>query len=375
MITEISINNFKSLKKIENLEINMLTVFSGLNGLGKSSFIQILLLLRQSFKEESFSKGLFLKDSEGIGLGMVKDIFTQDSDVNQPMCFNIEFDYEEEISLKFKAKGNLEKDVFPLFSQDLNKINLADKSLFNNNFQYLGANRINPSLSYDTSSYFIDDLNSLGKEGEYAVHYLAQNQDKILENKVLEHNKAKSDTFIDNVNAWLSEISPGIKALATYIPDLETAKLTYQFETKDDYTNDFKPTQVGFGLTYVLPIIISLLKAEKGNIVIIENPESHLHPSGQSKIGHLCALAASSGIQVILESHSDHVINGIRIAIKNDKINNEDVSVYFLNRNNDTNEHYTNINEITINENGKMSDWPKGFMDEWDNQLNDLLSS
>lgn len=375
MITGISINNFKSLKHIDNLQVNNLTIFSGLNGLGKSSFLQILLLLRQSYKEDGFNKGLFLKDSEGVELGTVRDIFTQNSDINELMSFTLEFDYEKEIILTFQAKNNLDKDVFPLLNQDISNVQLSEEPLFNNNFQYLSANRINPCLSYDTSSYFINDLNSLGKEGEYAVHYLAVNQDKVLKNIKLLHPKAKSDTFIDNVNAWLSEISPGVKALATYIPELETAKLTYQFETKDDYTNDFKPTHVGFGLTYVLPIIISLLKAEERNIVIIENPESHLHPSGQSKIGHLCALAANSGIQVILESHSDHVINGLRIAVKNKKIDNENVSVYFLNRNNDNNEHSTNINEIIIDEHGKMSDWPKGFMDEYDNQLDDLISN
>lgn len=374
MITQISINNFKSFKKVEELNINPLTIFSGLNGLGKSSFIQLLLLLRQSYKDNSFSRGMFLKDSDGIQMGTVKDIFTQDADINEPMSIYLEWDYIKQISLHFIALGNLDKDVFPIILSDI-KDDISMEALFTNKFQYLSASRITPAVSYKASGYYVNDLNSLGKEGEYAVHYLALNQDKPLNNIQLLHPKAKSDTLIDNVNAWLSEVSPGVKAIATYIPDLEMAKLSYQFETKDDYTQDFKPTHVGFGLTYVLPIIIALLMAEKGSIVILENPESHLHPSGQSKIGHLCALASSCGIQVIIESHSDHIINGVRIAIKTNIIDNDDVSVYFLNRDLNINTHATEINEITIDENGKMSEWPKGFMDEWDKQLDDLLKS
>lgn len=372
MLTNISITNYKSIRD-ENIPLSPLTLFTGLNGLGKSSVMQVILLLRQSLKDGGFSKGLFLRDDDLLQLGLGKDVFSIDADIDEKLAFSLEWNYENELCLEFKTSQR--KDVLPLSSVKLDgKIILEEQALFSNNFQYLSANRINPQVQYKTSSYFVDEINSLGKTGEYTVHYLAKNQDRVLKNKLLQHPQAKSDTLIDNVNAWLSEISPGIKVNATYHQDLEIASLGYRFERKNDFTDSFKPTHVGFGLTYVLPVVTALLMSERGSMVIVENPESHLHPAGQSKIGLLCALAANAGIQVILESHSDHVLNGIRVAVKQNKIKAEDTSIYYFQRDRTLAVHESEIIPLYIDEKGRIDEWPKGFMDEWEKQLDELLT-
>lgn len=269
----------------------------------------------------------------------------------------------------------MRKDVLPYEDSFITKgLNLKTQSLFTDDFQYLSANRINPQIQYKTSAYFVDEHKSLGKVGEYTAHYLAKNQDKTINNTALKHPRAKSDTLLDNVDAWMSEVSPGIKVNAVYHEDLEIATLSYRFEQKDDYTDAFKPTHVGFGLTYVLPVVTALLMSEKGSLVIVENPESHLHPAGQSKIGLMCALAAQSGIQIIMETHSDHVINGLRVAVKKNKISNDNASIYFFERNIEEKNHETLIKSLEIDEDGNLDEWPKGFMDEWENQLDELLN-
>ena len=115
------------------------------------------------------------------------------------------------------------------------------------------------------------------------------------------------------------------------------------------------------------------LCSKPGDLIIIENPESHLHPSGQSLIGKLIALASENGVQIAIETHSDHIINGIRAAVKNKDLASDNVIIYFLSRDLNSVEHCTNVEKIEINQNGKIDHWPEGFFDEWDKSLNILL--
>jgi predicted ATPase len=133
-----------------------------------------------------------------------------------------------------------------------------------------------------------------------------------------------------------------------------------------------KPTNVGFGLTYVLPVVTAVLFASPGDLLIIENPESHLHPQGQARLGKLFAQSAEQGVQLFIETHSDHVLNGVRVATKQQLISPEKVGIFFFERYL-ADEHRTEIIQPIIDENGRINKWPPGFFDEWDNQLDELL--
>jgi predicted ATPase len=106
---------------------------------------------------------------------------------------------------------------------------------------------------------------------------------------------------------------------------------------------------------------------------MIENPEAHLHPSGQSRIGEMLALTASSGVQVITETHSDHVLNGIRLAAKSGKIDPSNVELHFFERGFDRESNETRIITPKMDKNGRLDRWPKGFFDEWDKSVDGLL--
>jgi predicted ATPase len=95
---------------------------------------------------------------------------------------------------------------------------------------------------------------------------------------------------------------------------------------------------------------------------MIENPEAHIHPKGQTAIGELIALSVSSGKQVIVETHSDHLIDGIRIAAKQKNINTGNVAIHYFSRENYESE--TKIETPILREDGKLSFWPKGFFDQ-----------
>ena len=186
--------------------------------------------------------------------------------------------------------------------------------------------------------------------------------------------KAKSNILLHQVDAWLSEISPGTKLNTTNIPGTDLVLLDFQFETIRDYTNRFRPVNVGFGLSYVLPVIVALLTAEKDKLIIIENPEAHLHPRGQAEMGKLIALAAEAGAQLIIETHSDHLLNGIRVAVKEKIMSEQNVALFYFNRmNTEGGEQYSQVTSIKIDRNGEFSEYPKDFMDEWSNQLYKLI--
>ena len=128
----------------------------------------------------------------------------------------------------------------------------------------------------------------------------------------------------------------------------------------------------------MLPVVVSLLTAQPGDIIILENPEAHIHPKGQRMLGEMIAAASASGAQIMVETNSDHVLNGIRLAVKNRVIRCDTVKLYYLFQKDDANdaeENYTHecVSPI-IDEDGMLNEWPEGFFDEWDNALMELLS-
>lgn len=362
------IENYKTLLEAE-FPLTSLNLFSGLNGMGKSSLMQTLLLLRQSFEKNTLpSKGLLLNGSY-INLGMGNDVFSVDSEEEQ-IKFLVKWEREPGYGFIFKEAP--ESDLLPIISSHGFE-NPTTQSLFNNHFQYLSADRISPKSNYEISDYHIRDLNTLGNNGEYTVHYIAENAIGKLSIEALKHPSVKELNFLINLEAWMSEITPGIKILANTQKQYNSATLSYSFIQGKDRTAEFKPQNVGFGLTYALPVITAMLRAQPGDLVIIENPESHLHPAGQAMVGRLCCLAAANGVQFFIESHSDHFLNGVRVAIKKDLIHNEAVSLFFLERPFAQTNHSSIIHNPVIDSDGRLEYWPPGFFDEWDKQLDDLL--
>jgi predicted ATPase len=374
MLEFAKIRRFKTLLEADFPLFN-LNIFSGLNGMGKSSLIQTLLLLRQSYEQNTLfsqnntkDQGLLLQGNY-VNLGVGSDVLSTQAEIS-----NIEFLFKWEnldaIDFSFEFKPNSE--LLPI-SKNLNLTNIEDISLFNKKFQYLAAERIAPKNSYPMSYHNINDLNSIGIYGEYTTHFIAENSLKNISIPELKHEKAEAKTFIANINAWMGEISPGVRINANVIPQSNIATLAYNFVQGNDTTGDFKPQNVGFGLTYSLPIIVSLLRAKPNDLLIIENPESHLHPAGQSALGKLCALAANSGVQLIIETHSDHFLNGIRVAVKKSIIPPEKVKIFFLHRKEYSSEHSSFVFDIELDENGNLDQWPVGFFDEFERNLEQLL--
>lgn len=364
MISKISVKNFKSLKDI-GMEIKPLNILMGLNGMGKSSFIQILLLLKQSMIQRSNKLSL---NGHLVKIGKGKDAlyqFSKDEFIGIKIKYDDDFEHfaffkykpESELLVTDKVKEFMENDIL---IENLVK------------FQYLTADHIGPQEVYETNENRVS-VSEIGERGQYVAHFLHLNgyRQKIAKN--LHHPGSNDNSLINQVNAWLNEISTGAKVNVVEVPHIDKILLNYQFKMGNELTSTFKPANVGFGISFALPVIVSLLLPSKNKIIILENPESHIHPRGQAELGKLIALAAANGATLFVETHSDHILNGIRVAAKEKLIDNNDINISFFDKITTQDEQYSRITNIKVDKNGELSDYPDNLLDEWNNQLLKLI--
>lgn len=362
MIKEISIKNFKCF---ENLVIPMknVNVLAGINGMGKSTIIQSLLLLRQSFQKELVMKGLYL-NGKYVSLGNGQDVLYEKAD-NE----TIEIAYKgEDTEYRSKYQYVMDSDFLPIIGKEGDERN----DIFSDRFSYLSAYRIEPQDLYHVIND--DDLKKreFGNNGEFAIQFLYKYGSEDVKNREVIIEDKFGDSLSNQVRVWMDKISPGVSPKVMVNMHLRNSEVRYEYIEGRNKTNSYKSVNVGFGITYVLPIIVALVSAEAGDIIIIENPEAHIHPGGQRRLGELIARAGAGGVQVIIETHSDHILNGIRLSVKNKKIMPEKVELIYF----DKSEEHDYKHEVIIpkiDEHGRLDQWPKGFFDEWDNALLELL--
>lgn len=106
------------------------------------------------------------------------------------------------------------------------------------------------------------------------------------------------------------------------------------------------------------------LSVGKGGLLLVENPEAHLHPRGQSKMGAFLARVAASGVQVVVETHSDHVLNGVRRAIAAERVLEPRQAVLHFFDTNVDRAGAPQVERIEIRADGELTAWPERFFDQ-----------
>lgn len=366
MINSIRIKNFKCFEDTE-IAFENVNVLTGLNGVGKSTVIQAILLLRQSFLDYEFKDGLYLNGNY-INLGLGKDVLYEKSDFDEGIFYALKSNNKNYV-FDFLYDPGL--DILPFRSKGIIE-GLSDLSVFNKNFVYLSALRIAPQNFYKMQNRNEINNKNFGINGEYAIQYLKTNGPLPVKNKAVIIGDEEDTNLKNQTRLWLNSISYGANALVELNQLLNISELRYEFIEGKEKTNGYKSINVGFGLTYVLPVIVALLSSEKEDLIIIENPEAHIHPAGQRKLGELIAKAGAGGAQIIIETHSDHILNGIRLSVKKGDIYKDKVKLKFFYKD-DKDDYKHKIAEPKIDENGKLDIWPDGFFDEWDKVLFELL--
>ncbi len=379
MIESLHLRNFKCFED-QTIEFGPLVLLSGLNGQGKSSVLQALSLLRQSYQQGfisnnqdaggSHSPPRLALNGDLVQLGTGQDVYFEGGP--EKGNIDIEIEWTEGIIGRWSFAYQQQDDVLDFVSGEVP--DLLPGGLFDNRFQYIQADRIGPRTVFETSNFQVRERNQLGARGEYTAHYLSiwAAQD-IADSKMAYPHQDVPSSLKNQVEAWLSEISPGTRLDFIQHPGTDLISLQYSFVTGKLTSRSYRSTNVGFGITYTLPILVAVLSAHPGALILLENPEAHLHPKGQVKMGELIARAASCGIQIVVETHSDHVLNGIRLAVYSGILSPDDVCLHFFERREEDDNAHSKIISPQIDRNGRIDQWPDGFFDEWDKSLRSLL--
>lgn len=390
MINELLVDNFKLFAKETKFSgLKSINLLTGVNGRGKSSTLQPLLLFKQTLLRSRSARQVFLSGSF-VELGNASDVKHVDASVAKPIRigFKEREDYyiytlgivsDNNQSLEIKrfeslgqSKWSVDVDESTLI-QDLVPIRGPNSRLILpfQDLIYISAERIGPKLSFTPSS---DEW--IDKRGEHTIQMLYEQRYDSVDGRIKEgmsdifpdYDEEDSSSMVNDVlNFWMTKIFGTSAASVNYIEAANIFALSISTEQKGGRAM-FKPTNVGFGYSYALPILIAGLTARKGSILIVENPEAHLHPSAQSMITKFLGLVANSGVQVFIETHSEHILNALRVMVVQRNMNAQDINVmYFDNKL----ENY--FETIPIDENGKMDHWPVNFFDQAEKDLNVLL--
>ncbi|MBL4625859.1 MAG: AAA family ATPase [Flavobacteriales bacterium] len=427
---KISIENFKSIKKLQNFELKPMTILSGVNSAGKSSFVQFLLLLKQTIKRDSPKHQLLLSEYL-YSTTNYKNIFHNQEDKNKPKIsfliekqefdriekpkivqffkglgtynclvnvefgiskekkiyislFSMSFNFaDEKKSISFITDDNnkqiIETDspifienvlnspiqnidlefnsIFPTIANfeketitsDLD--NNASKSiqnfsevvkihdvkealsLFFDDLSYIGPARSEPQEMYQIQEHHEE----VGKNGEFVSQILKEKATKIISYRKL---LIKDDGVIN----YLEESGKLLNAVKYWMCDIFNVAEDIFSEKEDDVykiyltnKNKLKTNikHVGFGISQLLPIVVQGLLMSKNGVLIIEQPEIHLHPKIQSWVYDFLYSLTLEGKRILVETHSSHFITRMRRRIAEDETDEMDdlINLTFIENN------------------------------------------
>jgi predicted ATPase len=223
--------------------------------------------------------------------------------------------------------------------------------------RYLGPLRDQPRRYYQ-----FDDTGGadVGVSGEFTVQVLALEQGRVLQSTRLaslpsnriKFTDRKLTTLLDHTNFWLSWM--GLPAVSP----LNLQQSLYGLAVGDLRVGLL---DVGFGVSQVLPIIVETLRAEKGDLVILEQPEIHLHPRVQALLGDFLLARSQDGVRFLVESHSEYLIKRLCRRVSESESENlrPSIEILFI----EGSPEGASCRPVELNDYGEILNWPKGFFD------------
>lgn len=383
MLTAIELESFKCFRKLV-LPLGSLTLLTGRNASGKSTVLQSLLLLQQTIIDSQWAHGLRLNGSL-VTLGSAADVV--DKITGLRACTIALCTHEERCKWSFtgldrramtlpvetiewsssvagtklcKAADQQLHNLIPIEWSTENRT-LGELSTRLRDLQYISAERMGPRETYPLTDREHRTVGALGQNAPSLLYWLAHE-------RVPEALAAPSapPTLRNQVEIWMREFFPGCGINVQPIPNANLVALGIRTSDETDY---HRPQHVGFGLTHILPIITAALISKPPQILLIENPEVHLHPAGQSWIGQFLARVAATGVQVIVETHSDHVLNGIRRAVRMQRLAASELVIHFFRERTASDAGGSQVVSPIIDHQGNLDHWPDGFFDQFDKDM------
>lgn len=374
MIGQIALRNFKCFTALD-LPSAPLTLLTGHNAGGKSTALQALLLLAQGLREAPNTNLLPLNGAL-VNLGTGGDVIHHAASP-QALSLGIEGSGERAI-WRFEIDKDLSaRGLMPLaeirYAKDAESVDVPTERLLPAGLSasdllrslrgttFVDAGREMQLDAYPVPRSPAHVSGDVGRSGEYAPYwYLEFADDEVTRRR--RHPEDDRETVRAQVDAWLNELFPGARVNAERLAVDAPVRLSFSLGQTSPWS---KPANVGFGLSYAFPMLVALLTAKPGSTIVIDSAEAHLHPRAQSAVGRLLATMAGSGLQILAESHSDHLLNGVRLAVRDGLLKPQDAAIHFFGRP----EEAPSVRTVAMDKNGAISDWPEGFFDQTERDL------
>lgn len=409
---ELSVEGYKSIASKQTLRFDGLTVLSGANSSGKSSFMQPFLILKQTIENhydsgtlELYGENAKLTDSSQVISKVpqyVKKSFSIEMKTDNNFC---------SVVYKYKRGYGLQVDSVKLMNEKIPKglnlkVGMRSEQIENNvpeeDFGFIKKfykdQELTPKWKAVREKCFIraelsfgGDKFSLLKAGieptmklqnfvTHLIHVpgLRGNPERIY--KIASSEDVYPGSFekyvASIISNWgkLKKLEVKYAQLKEQLHDLGLASNIKTVKIDDtsveiqisrsnslDQKDFVNIADVGFGVSQTLPVLVALIAAKKGQYVYIEQPELHLHPKAQFKLAIIIAKAIGRGVQVIIETHSSILIRGIQIAVVKKELDKKKVALNWFTQNIETGE--TEVSKATLDEFGAFGEWPEDFDD------------
>jgi predicted ATPase len=374
MIRSIKLNNFKCFKELE-IETRALNVLCGINGAGKSSVIQAMLTLRQSWTSLSLSRNRLQLNGSLVELGTAGEVYCAEPGSD---CIELQFT-SDKCKLPVEIRIPYREDHSGSYSLMFESGPWQDRQdlfeLFQEPFNYLHAERIGPRKTFNIPPDEGKSTN-VGRYGENAPFIIAARAREFpIRNRslLLESSDGKSYPTLEyQWPLWMARLFPGYGVDAEIYAAADQIRLGHALQRKQTGQELFvRPTNTGFGVSFVQGILAAGLLAAPETILIVENPEAHLHPRAQSGMGEFLARVAAGGTQVFVETHSEHVVNGMRRMLRQRLLKADDLRLHYFSIPPGT--FSPKVESISVADDASLSHWPDGFFDQLDRDLESIL--
>lgn len=392
MLTAIRLKNFKALYDTNECQVGKITLLTGINGRGKSSFLQSILLISQSMRKNGGSPKLLDPVGDWCKLGNFDDVIS--TNAHGPISIEYKTDSKTEKSFVLQYKKSQESDLYgeatSIKIDDEETISFdagTPESAVNSNATAIGApdELIKATGTLKGRSTYEDIAFLTSLQNLYFVsadRFSAQNSETL--------NKTTRDKYLGEHGQYVlnvlsqctqEQLDKLVKAMGEI---LDGASLKIDVDKINDrvylYLGSqcdgevYKPINVGYGYSYIISTLLSAILVPANGILIIENPEAHLHPQAQARLmKYLIRLSKEKNVQCFIETHSDHIVNGLLVSLKESAIAVEDASILFFDRKTQDYKYSIDVTNLEITQSGRVRRPPKGFCDQYGIDLRKLI--
>ncbi len=404
MITHIRMKNFKSWQDSGTVKLAPLTGFFGTNSSGKSSLLQMLLLLKQTIGRNEV---IFFGDENSlVNLGNFRELI-HGHQPNSELYFGISCKLSHSFPDLFRTpfqtmhfafdtvirenEGNLITERFQYISLSSDtKIAWENNSLFNgiqnltsifiqncyglpssenssdipkaltafsstfeelfSHVYYLGPTRVQPQRQYHWAKTHPENI---GKNGEEMIDALLSARVRQLKTS----KKEKGGTIEERISSWLRDMDLAYSFSLEPTGTLDDNDYIVRIQ-KSPNSAQVTLADMGHGLADLLPLLVHCYYVPEGSTLILEQPGVHLHPLAQAQLADLFLdVIAERNLQILVESHSEHLLTRLQRRIAEKQVTKDQIALYFCRNNDGT----STIEPLEVKESGEIKNWPENF--------------